>query len=60
MILALISIIFTFGSALIGIVPMLMAVAIMGLDLFVAFIQAYVFTLLVASFLGQIRTVEGH
>lgn len=60
MILALISIIFTFGSVLIGIAPMLMAVGIMLLDLFVAFIQAYVFTLLVASFLGQIRTVEGH
>jgi F-type H+-transporting ATPase subunit a len=60
MILALISIIFTFGSALIGLAPMVMAVGIMLLDLFVAFIQAYVFTLLVASFLGQIRTVEGH
>jgi F-type H+-transporting ATPase subunit a len=60
MVLALISIIFTFGSWLIGIFPLLMAVAIMGLELFVAFLQAYVFTLLVASFIGQIRTVEGH
>jgi len=60
MVLALISIIFMFGSILIGIAPMLMAVAIMALELFVALLQAYVFTLLVASFIGQIRTVEGH
>jgi F-type H+-transporting ATPase subunit a len=60
MVLALISIIFTFGSVLIGVLPVLMAVAIMCLELFVSFLQAYVFTLLVASFIGQIRTVEGH
>ncbi|MEP6495887.1 MAG: F0F1 ATP synthase subunit A [bacterium] len=60
MVLALVSIIFTFGSYLVGIFPLVMAVAIMGLELFVAFLQAYVFTLLVASFIGQIRTVEGH
>jgi len=60
MVLALISIIFTFGSLLIGRAPVAMAVGIMLLELFVAFLQAYVFTLLVASFIGQIRTVEGH
>jgi F-type H+-transporting ATPase subunit a len=60
MVLALISIIFTFGSLLIGLAPVAMAVGIMLLELFVAFLQAYVFTLLVASFIGQIRTVEGH
>jgi len=60
MVLALISIIFTFGSILIGLAPLAMAVGIMILELFVAFLQAYVFTLLVASFIGQIRTVEGH
>jgi F-type H+-transporting ATPase subunit a len=60
MVLALISIIFMFGSVLVGVVPALMAVAIMGLELFVALLQAYVFTLLVSSFIGQIRTVEGH
>ena len=60
MVLALISIVFTFGSVLIGVLPVVMAVAIMLLELFVAFLQAYVFTLLVASFIGQIRTVEGH
>ena len=60
MVLALISIVFTFGSVLIGVAPVAMAVGIMMLELFVAFLQAYVFTLLVASFIGQIRTVEGH
>jgi F-type H+-transporting ATPase subunit a len=60
MVLALISIIFTFGSVLIGIAPVAMAVGIMMLEIFVALLQAYVFTLLVSSFIGQIRTVEGH
>jgi F-type H+-transporting ATPase subunit a len=60
MVLALISIVFTFGSVLIGIAPVAMAVGIMLLELFVALLQAYVFTLLVSSFIGQIRTVEGH
>jgi len=60
MVLALISIIFMFGSVLIGILPVAMAVGIMVLELFVAFLQAYVFTLLVASFIGQIRTAEHH
>jgi len=60
MVLALISIIFMFGSFLVGVGPVLMAVGIMALELFVAALQAYVFTLLVASFIGQIRTVEGH
>jgi F-type H+-transporting ATPase subunit a len=58
--LALISLIFAFGSYLVGIGPVIMAVGIMCLELFVAFLQAYVFTLLVSSFIGQIRTVEGH
>jgi F-type H+-transporting ATPase subunit a len=58
--LALISLIFAFGSYLIGTGPVVMAVGIMCLELFVAFLQAYVFTLLVSSFIGQIRTVEGH
>jgi F-type H+-transporting ATPase subunit a len=60
MVLALISIVFMFGSVLIGVLPVVMAVGIMCLELFVAFLQAYVFTLLVASFLGQIRTAEHH
>ena len=32
----------------------------MLLELFVAFLQAFIFTLLVGVFIGQIRTVEGH
>ena len=60
MVLALISIIFMFGSVLIGLAPMLMAVGIMCLELFVGFLQAYVFTLLVSTFIGQIRTAEAH
>jgi F-type H+-transporting ATPase subunit a len=60
MVLALLSIVFTFGSILIGLAPVAMAVGIMALEIFVALLQAYVFTLLVSSFIGQIRTVEGH
>ena len=59
-VLALLSIVFTFGSILIGLAPVAMAVGIMALEIFVALLQAYVFTLLVSSFIGQIRTVEGH
>lgn len=57
-VLALISLIFTFGSYLLAPVPILAATAIMMLELFVAFLQAFVFTLLVAVFIGQIR--ESH
>jgi F-type H+-transporting ATPase subunit a len=54
-VLALIGLIFTFQSYLIGIAPALMAVAIMMLELFVAFLQAFIFALLAAVFIGQIR-----
>ncbi|MDQ6888450.1 MAG: F0F1 ATP synthase subunit A [Gemmatimonadota bacterium] len=57
MVLALISMVFAFGW-LIGLAPVVMAVAISMLELFVAFLQAYVFTLLSASFIGQIRTAH--
>jgi F-type H+-transporting ATPase subunit a len=60
MVLALISIVFMFGSWVIGILPIVAAVGIMCLELFVAALQAYVFTLLVSSFIGQIRTAEHH
>ena len=60
MVLALISIVFMFGSWLVGILPIVAAVGIMCLELFVAALQAYVFTLLVSSFIGQIRTAEHH
>jgi F-type H+-transporting ATPase subunit a len=54
-VLALIGLIFTFKSYLIGTAPVLMAVAIMMLELFVAFLQAFIFSLLAAVFIGQIR-----
>jgi F-type H+-transporting ATPase subunit a len=57
-VLALIGLIFTFQSYVIGIAPALMAVAIMMLELFVAFLQAFIFALLASVFIGQIR--EAH
>jgi F-type H+-transporting ATPase subunit a len=54
-VLALIGLIFTFQSYFIGIAPALMAVAIMMLELFVAFLQAFIFSLLASVFIGQIR-----
>jgi F-type H+-transporting ATPase subunit a len=53
--LALISLIFTFGSWLLVPVPLLMALGIMILELFVAFLQAFIFTLLASVFIGLIR-----
>jgi F-type H+-transporting ATPase subunit a len=57
-VLALIGLIFAFKSYAIGIVPAAMATAIMMLELFVAFLQAYIFALLASVFIGQIR--ESH
>ena len=56
-VLALVGLIFTFKSLASG-APLLMAVAIMMLELFVAFLQAYIFSLLASVFIGQIR--EAH
>jgi F-type H+-transporting ATPase subunit a len=56
-VLALISMIFSFKSIASG-APFLMAVAINALELFVAFLQAFIFTLLTSVFIGQIR--EAH
>ena len=53
--LALIGLIFTFQSWVIAPVPVAMSVAIMLLELGVAFLQAFVFTLLVSVFIGQVR-----
>lgn len=57
MVLALIGMIFTFGSAFLGLAvfPLIMAIAIMLLELFVAFLQAFIFALLASVFIGQIR-----
>ncbi|MCC6931460.1 MAG: F0F1 ATP synthase subunit A [Gemmatimonadaceae bacterium] len=56
-VLALIGLIFTFAGP-VSAAPFLMAVAIMMLELFVAFLQAFIFTLLASVFIGQIR--EAH
>ncbi len=56
--LALMGLIFTFKSWVITPVPVLMATAISMLELFVAFLQAFIFTLLASVFIGQIR--EAH
>ena len=56
-VLALIGLIFAFKSIASG-APFLMAVAINMLELFVAFLQAFIFTLLSSVFIGQIR--EAH
>ena len=54
-VLALIGLIFTFGSYYIAPVPLAMAFAIMVLEVFIAFLQAYVFALLASVFVGLIR-----
>lgn len=56
--LAIIGLIFTFGSYIIGLAPLVMAVAISGLELFVAFLQAFIFTLLASVFIGQMRVAH--
>jgi F-type H+-transporting ATPase subunit a len=53
--LALISLIFTFGSWILVPAPVLIAVSISVLELFVAFLQAFIFTLLSSVFIGLIR-----
>ncbi len=53
--LAIIGLIFTFQSVLIAGVPVLMATAISMLELFVSFLQAFIFTLLACVFIGQMR-----
>jgi len=55
--LAFVGLIFTFAGP-VSAAPFLMAVAISMLELFVAFLQAFVFTLLSSVFIGQIR--EAH
>jgi F-type H+-transporting ATPase subunit a len=56
-VLAFIGMIFTFGY-IVGLAPLLMAVGIMVLEIFVSFLQAFIFTLLASVFIGQIR--EAH
>ena len=53
--LALISLIFTFGSWYVVPFPIVMGIAISVLELFVAILQAFIFTLLSSVFIGLIR-----
>ena len=53
-VLAMISLIFTFHSP-VSTAPFIMAVLIMFLELFVSFLQAFIFALLASVFIGQIR-----
>ncbi len=57
-VLALIGLIFTFGSWWIAGVPVVMALAIMMLEIFVSFLQAFVFALLASVFIGQVRVAH--
>ncbi len=54
-VLSLIGLIFTFGSWFIAPVPLAAALGIMMLELFIAFLQAFVFALLTSVFIGLIR-----
>lgn len=55
LLLAIVSLIFVFGSYVIAVAPVLMAVALTFLELFVAGLQAYIFALLTSVFIGLIR-----
>jgi F-type H+-transporting ATPase subunit a len=65
-VLALIGMIFTFAQLMnyspaaygAALIPVALSTAIMGLEVFVAFLQAFIFMLLTAVFIGQIR--ESH
>ncbi|WP_375559818.1 F0F1 ATP synthase subunit A [Bernardetia sp. OM2101] len=59
-ILALIGIIFIFKQALLGIPVVPFVFAMMCLELFVALLQAYIFTLLTALFIGQAIADDHH
>jgi F-type H+-transporting ATPase subunit a len=54
-VLALIGLVFAFKAYMIWTAPLLMAVGIMMLELFVAFLQAFIFALLSSVFIGLIR-----
>ncbi len=57
-VLALIGLIFAFQSWAVAGLPVAMATAISMLELFVSFLQAFIFTLLACVFIGQVR--ESH
>lgn len=53
--LALISLIFVFGSFAMAAAPVLMATAIFFLEIFVGFLQAFIFAMLTSVFIGLIQ-----
>ncbi len=57
-VLAFVGMIFTFQSYVVAPLPLAMAVAIMFLEIMVAFLQAFIFTLLSSVFIGLVR--ESH
>jgi F-type H+-transporting ATPase subunit a len=59
-ILSLFGLIFMFRSFVIAPIPVLFVVGINMLELFVAFLQAYVFTMLTSLFMGLGMQVESH
>jgi F-type H+-transporting ATPase subunit a len=59
-ILSLIGLIFIFQSWYIAPVPVLFALGITMLEIFIAFLQAYVFTMLTSLFMGLGMQTEGH
>jgi F-type H+-transporting ATPase subunit a len=56
LVLALLGLTFLFQSYYVGVGASLLATGVMLLELFVAFLQAFVFTLLTAVFIGLMRT----
>ena len=58
LVLALLGLIFLFQSYFVGVLSSALATAVMLLEIFVAFLQAFVFTLLTAVFIGMMR--EAH
>jgi F-type H+-transporting ATPase subunit a len=59
-IVSLIGLIFIFDSYLVAVAPVGFVVGIMFLELFVAFLQAYIFTMLTSLFMGLGMQAEGH
>lgn len=59
-VVSLIGLIFLFRSPLIAVAPAGFVVGIMFLELFVAFLQAYIFTMLTALFMGLGMKTEEH
>jgi F-type H+-transporting ATPase subunit a len=55
LVLALIGLTFLFKSYSVGFAASLLATGVMVLELFVAFLQAFVFTLLTSVFIGLMR-----